>query len=274
MKPFLRIARPLCLCVVLLFAGCDGWGPKMFLAARDREIKDATQALQTAGNDVQRAAAYVQRGKAYSEKARYSRLLKLIPMTEYERLFALAVKDQDQGLALDPGSAEAYFTLGQTYSDRGGLELLEHKDAQIWFDSAAANFKKSIEKDRRNYLAIDRLGLVYMSTTQYDQAIAVFTQEMALDKLGRTRLADAYCNRASVSQQAQKYDAAIADYENSIEIGSNADGCECEPYNPLVGLYTESRQYDKGWKVAAKALKSGKIVAPELLEKLKKDSGR
>ena len=71
-----------------------------------------------------------------------------------------------------------------------------------------------------------------------------------------------------------KNDAAIADYEKSIDTGATADGCSCDPYNPLIALYTESRRYDQGWGIIYKARKSGKWIAPETLDKLKKESGR
>jgi hypothetical protein len=71
------------LCAVVLLAGltvcigCAG-GPAMFLNARDQEINNSTQAIETARDDAHRAKAYSSRGDAYSEKARYSRLSKLI----------------------------------------------------------------------------------------------------------------------------------------------------------------------------------------------------
>ena len=111
-----------------------------------------------ARNDARRAAGYARPGRAYSEKARYSRAFKLIPADEYGRLFSLAVKDHDKAVALDPASAEAYFSRGQTYYDRAALE--ESKDAKPWFDPAAADFKKAVERDGRDYMAWDMLGLV------------------------------------------------------------------------------------------------------------------
>ena len=87
--------------ILILLGGCE-MGPSMFLGARDREISDSTQAVQSARNDVERAKAYSTRGAAYSEKARYSREFKLIPGDEYERLFDLAVKDHDEALRLNP----------------------------------------------------------------------------------------------------------------------------------------------------------------------------
>jgi tetratricopeptide (TPR) repeat protein len=273
MRASLRIATPLCASLVLLLGGCTRIAQSLYLSGYDRDIRNSTRAIETARDDAQRAVGYSQRGSAYSEKARYCRAFKLIPADEYGRLFGLAVKDHDHAIALAPSSAEAYFSRGQTYYNRAALE--DPKDAKPWFDPAAADFKKAVERDGRHYLALDRLGLIHLTTGELDMAIGDFTQEMALNPLGRARLADAYCIRGSSNHKEKKYDAAIADYEKAIEIGVTADGCSCDPYNSLVGLYGgESRQYDKGWEVVHKARKSGRWIAPELLERLKKDSGR
>jgi len=269
----LKTARALCVSVVILLGGCGRMAQYWYLSGYDRDIKNSTRAIETARNDAQRAAGYAQRGRAYSEKARYSRAFKLIPADEYGRLFGLAVKDHDQAVALDPGSAEAYFSRGQTYYDRAALE--EGKAAKPWFDQAAADFEKAVERDDRHYMALDMLGLVHEATGELDKAITDFTQEMALNPLGRARLADAFCTRGSSNYKEKKYDAAIADYEKAVALGANADSCSCDPYNPLVALYDGvSRQYDKGWETVHKAQKSKTWIAPELLEKLKKDSGR
>ena len=107
---------------------------------------------------------------------------------------------------------------------------------------------------------------------ELDEAISAYTQELALNpKLGRLRLADAYCARGGANRG---YDATIVDYEKSIEIGATADGCSCDPYNPLFLLYDKTRRYDQGWEVVHKARSSKKWIEPELLDILKKDSGR
>jgi tetratricopeptide (TPR) repeat protein len=111
-------------------------GPSTFLNGRDSEIKDATQVIETARDDGHRAKAYSSRGTAYSEKARYSRISKLIPNEEYERLFDLAIKDHNQAVTLNPSSAEVYFNRAQAYYDRGALDLVENKDGKSWFDAA------------------------------------------------------------------------------------------------------------------------------------------
>jgi tetratricopeptide (TPR) repeat protein len=252
-----------------------------YLSSYDRDISGSTGAIETARDDAHRAAAYAKRGSAYSEKARYSRAFKLISSDEYERLFRLAIKDQDQAIALDPDGPEPYYARGQTYYDRANLEVVVNgklvgsaADWNVWFDPATADFRKAVEKDRRFYRAWDMLGLIHETTGELDQAISEYSQEMALNPLGRTRLADAYCLRGGSHQKEKTHDAAIADYEKSIDTGATADGCSCDPYNPLFGLYDANRQYDQAWEVVHKAQTSKKWIAPELLDKLKKDSGR
>ena len=281
MKALLPIARPLyasvLLLLVLLLVGC---GPSFYLASYERDISSSTRAIETARDDAQRAAAHTKRGGAYSEKARYSRAFKLISRDEYARLFSLAIKDHDQAIALDPVSAEAYYSRGVAYYDRAVLEVVVNgtlvgKKAtwNLWFDPAIADFRKATQKDARHELAWDRLGLSHETIGELDQAIDAYTQVNALDrKLGRARLADAYCERAGTHQKDK--DAAIADYEKSIDFGARDDGCSCDPYNLLIELYEQDRRYDQVWEVVHKAWKSGKWIAPDLLSILQKESGR
>jgi len=271
------------LCILSLLGGCE-MGPSMFLGARDREIRDSTQAVQSARNDGERAKAYSTRGAAYSEKARYSREFKLIPADEYERLFDLAMKDHNQAVALNPSNAEVYFNRAQTNYDRGTMDLMENKK-EIWlvdpaakssFDAAASDFEKAIEKDPKNSLALDRLGLAYEQAGEEDNAVRAYTQELALDPLGKQRLADAYCFFGFRHQQQKELAAAAAAYQKSTEIGV-ADDKSC-PYNALengVAIYTtETREYDKAWEMVHQAQKVGRRISPEAIDRLKKASGR
>jgi hypothetical protein len=84
-----------------------------------------------------------------------------------------------------------------------------------------------------------------------------------------------YCTLASHYHTQKKYDVAAADYRKSIELGGGADGCACDPYEALVALYTvETRQYDEAWEVVHLAQRSNRRISPEVLERLRKDSGR
>jgi len=263
-----------------LLLGCSG--PSYYLASYERDIDSSTRAIDTARDDAHRADAYSKRGSAYSEKARYSRAFKLISPDEYARLFDLAIKDHDQAIALDPASAEAYFSRGVAYYDRAVLEVVvngtlvgDKATWNLWFDPAIADFRKATEKDSRHSLAWDRLGLSHETIGELDQAINDYTQEMATDpKLGKSRVANAYCLRGTSNQKEKKYDAAVADYEKAIDLGAAADDWSCDPYNPLFGLYAESRRYDQGWEIVHKARTSGKWIMPELLDRLQMESGR
>jgi len=286
MKALLIVHRPLCVSVILLLSlllgGCVRIVQSLYQAGYDRDISSSTRAIETARDDAHRAAAYTKRGSAYSEKARYSRAFKLISAEEYERLFGLALKDHDQAVALDPSSVEAYRWRGQTYYDRAALEVVVDgvsvvKDPaarKAWFAPAVADFKKAIERDSRHSQAWDMLGLSHETTGELDEAVGDYTHELALNpELGRLRLADAYCERGG-ARQKEKHDGAIADYEKSIDTGAGADGCSCDPYNPLFVLYARDRRYDEAWGVVHKARSSKKWIEPELLDILKKDSGR
>ncbi len=253
----------------------------MYLAGYDRDISSSAQAIEAARDDAHRAAAYSKRGSAYSEKARYSRAFKLVSADEYGRLFGLAIQDHDQAIALDPANAQAYFNRGQAYYDRATLETVVDGVAvgtdaarQAWFDPAIADFKKAVERDSRFYMAWDMLGLSHETTGELDDAISDYSHEMALNSLGKSRVANAYCLRGGSDQKEKKYDAAIADYEKAIELGAAADDWSCDPYNPLFGLYDKNRRYDQAWEVVQKARTSKKWIEPELLDVLKKDSGR
>lgn len=224
---------------LLVLVGCVD-----FLSGRDSDIKDATQALETARDDAQRAKAYSSRGTAYSEKARYSRATKLISPDEYERLFNLAIKDHNQAVTLNPTSAEVYFNRAQTYYDRATWDLVENKrSSKTWFDAAALDFEKAIEKEPQNYLAFDRLGLTYEQNGQADKAIQAYTHEMAFDSLGKQRLADVYCNIGLQHQQQKDFAAAAAAYQKSIEFGVADDkSCPVEPSGNLKWIEQQTKK--------------------------------
>lgn len=273
MKALLIIGATLCLAFVLFFFTNAGsrFSQKLYLNSYDGEIKRATKSIENSRGNAERAAAYAQRGRDYGEKARYCRAFKLISIDEYIRLFNLAMADHDKAIELASENSDVYFKRGETHYWRGVVE--DPKDAREWFDRAAADFDKAATLDAKKHMTFDMLGLTYMATDQLDLAIDAFTKEAALVPFGKTRLADAYCSRGSSNMQAKRYNAAIEDYEQSVDLGATADGCSCEPYNSLVALYSEQKQdYDRAWSVVKRAALAKKVIAPDLLMKLKKDS--
>jgi tetratricopeptide (TPR) repeat protein len=146
---------------------------------------------------------------------------------------------------------------------------------RVFWEAAIADFTKALERDSRNVQAIDMRGLVHATLGDDDQAIVDFAREMEVDaRVGQTRLADAYCRRGSSNHRARKTEPAIADYEKAMELGGNSDACECQPENPLVTLYYEKGDYDRGWDVVRRAKAARRSIAPEILEPLRKASGR
>ncbi|HLK67679.1 MAG TPA: hypothetical protein VKU19_29815 [Bryobacteraceae bacterium] len=268
----MRSATLLAPCIVLLLGGCSRMARSYYLSGYDRDIRNSTRDIQGARSDAERAVAYSRRGRAYSEKGRYSRFARVISDEEYARLFELAISDHGTAVKLAPASGEVYFSRGQTYYDRAAFG--DPKDLRPWSTLATADFQAAAERDATNHLAWDMLGMAHLQSGELDEAIRDFTRETELDSFGRVRLADAYCTRAGVRQREHRDDAATEDYEKSLSLGAPADSCDCEPYNPLLYLYDHQTRYDKAWEIVAKAKQANRWIAPELLDQLKKDSGR
>jgi TPR repeat protein len=87
-------------------------------------------------------------------------------------------------VALDPGSADVYFRRGQMYYSRAASDVEDGVDAKLWFRLAAVDFQKAAEKDSRNYMAWDMLGMVHRQSGEMDRAIFDYTEEIALNPLG------------------------------------------------------------------------------------------
>ena len=275
MKATIRSVGYWCVAALVLLGGCEWGGRAYWLAKNEREIKESTQAIEAARNDAQRAQAHAARARAYSEKARYSRTFKLISPEEYGRLFDLAVKDHDQSVALAPGDAQGYLVRGLTFYDRAVLEDRADPKTKALFDAAKADFTSAIDRDARNEQAFDMRALVNTANGDHDQAICDFAEVMKLNpRLGKGRLAEAYCQRGGAFLKEKRYDLAISDYERAIELDAPSDGCDCQPDSPLTWTYYETRQYDKSWEVVHRAQRANRWIMPELIAQLKKASGR
>jgi tetratricopeptide (TPR) repeat protein len=243
----------------------ESWSVSRF----DTQIRHAGQAIAASVNPTQRAAAYADRADAYSEKARYLRLMKLVPNEEYDNLFDLAVEDYKQAIALDPNNADMYYRRGNAYYSRAGLDMIYDQTPSPSLTPAKADFSRAVEMNPKNVMALDMLGLTDGSMGDWTQALADFEQEAALAPNMRFRVSDAYCNRGS-RYPKDKTDLAISDLKQAIQIRSTSDPCECEPYNPLLAIYlNQTREYDKAREVVALAQSSKQWIAPEYLAQLK-----
>jgi tetratricopeptide (TPR) repeat protein len=234
----------------------------------DDEIRRAGQAIAASSNTAQRSAAYADRADAYAEKARYSRIMKLIADEEYNKLFELAVQDYNQAIALEPDNGDMYYRRGNAYYSRAGLDMIYDPTPSASLAPAKADFSRAVEKNPKNAMALDLLGLTDGSMGDWTEAIVDFEQEAALNPRMRFRVSDAYCNRGS-RYPREKHDLAISDLNRAIQIRGTSDPCECEPYNPLLAIYLQTRENDKAREVVSLAQRSGKWIAPENLEQLK-----
>lgn len=240
-----------------------------YVSRYDGEIRRAGQAITDSTSTSQRSAAYADRADAYSEKARYLRLMEHIAGEEYTKVFDLAVQDYNQAIALDPDNAEIYHRRGNAYYSRAGLDMIYAPYQSAFLAPAKADFSRVVEKNSQNVMALDMLGLTDGSMGDWTQAIDDFEREAALNPKMSFRVSDAYCNRGS-HYPREKYDLAVSDLNRAIQSRGSSDPCECEPYTPLLAIYlNQTREYDKAREVAALAERSGQWIAPEYLNQLK-----
>jgi tetratricopeptide (TPR) repeat protein len=257
---------------IVFLGGCtpmirmyESWNVRRY----DSEIRRAAQAIADSRNTAQRSAAYADRADAYSEKAGYLRLMKLIADEEYSKIFDLAIQDYNQAIALDPDNAEMYYRRGDAYYSRAGLDMIYAPYKSIFLAPAKADFSRVVEKNPQNVMALDMLGLTEGSMGDWTQALAHFEQEAALKPSMSFRVSDAYCNRGS-HYPREKHDLAISDLNRAIQSRGTSDACECEPYTPLLAIYlNQTREYDKAREVVALAQRSKQWIAPEYLDQLK-----
>ena len=253
----------------LLLGGCVRMVQTWNVSRSDAEICRAGQAIADSRNTAERSAAYAGRADAYSEKARYMRIMKLIADKEYSKLFDLDVQDYAQAISLNPDNAEFYYRRGKSYYFRASLDMI-YAPTSVFLAPAKNDFTVAVEKDPKNAMAFDMLGLTDGSMGDWTQAIADFERETTLEPKNRFRVSDACCHRGIALMGGKKYDLAASDLNRAIQIRGTSDPCECEPYNPLLAIYlNQTREIDKAREVNALAQRSGKWIAPENLEQLK-----
>jgi tetratricopeptide (TPR) repeat protein len=270
--------------LTLLLVGCAGgfiifalsvdW-PAWHLGGYQQQIDDSARIIAAAKTDAARAAGHVQRGRAYAEIVRYRHVMKLVGATDYMHLYDSAMKDLDAAIQLDPNNVEAFNARGLTYFERNWTVIenkFEPEDvAKIWLARAKADFTVTINRDARNAVALDYRGIVNEKQGDYVGAIDDYTRLTEIDpKLGKIRLADLYCRRGTTWLGEKQYDKAVADLEQSIALDANADGCDCDPYSPLLWTYLDGfGDFEKSWALVHKAQSNRHWLMPELVEKLK-----
>lgn len=283
------IFRRALIALALLLVACIGgfailivsvdW-PAWHVGGYQRQVDDGARVIAAATTDAARAAGHIQRGRGYAEIARYRHVFKSVGAAEYAGLYEKAMLDLDAAVRLDPENAAAFNARGLTYFERSwaagenGLET--EAAAKPWLARAKADFTAVIDRDARNATALDYRGMTNENLGDYIAAIDDYTRVAALDAtLGTLRLADVYCRRGGTWIAQKQYDKAVADLEQSISLGANRDGCDCDPYLPLLWTYVEGLgDFDKSWTLVHRAESNRHWLMPELLEKLKAASRR
>ncbi len=263
-------------CAVVLASACTRVAQSHWLEEYEGRASAATRALEAAGDDTARAHALSDRGRAYSERARYSRTMKLVDAPEYERLYGVALADHDRAVALAPADARSHLARGLTQFDRAMLEDGAAPVRASLLEAAAAECSRALEADPANVDALDTRGLVHGARREYDDAIKDFGEVARRDpKHGASRLVSAYCGRARAALEARNGAAAIADFEKAATYAADAaQDCDCQPETSLVALYTEAGDYARAWDAVSRAGRAHHAVDPEALAALQKASGR
>ncbi|MCK9614058.1 MAG: tetratricopeptide repeat protein [Candidatus Omnitrophica bacterium] len=109
-------------------------------------------------------------------------------------------------------------------------------------------------------------GVTLIKGKNYDEAIAKFTKAIEMDP----GLYVAYNGRGAAYCEKGNFNLAIVDLNKAIEINPNY----APPYNNRAAIYLSKKEYDKAWIDVHKAESLSYKINPELLEKLKKESGR
>jgi tetratricopeptide (TPR) repeat protein len=234
-RALIALALLLVACIgglIILLVGVD-W-PAWHVRGYQRQADDGAGVIAAATNDTARAAGHIQRGRSYAEIARYRHVFKSVGAAEYAGLYEKAMRDLDAAVQLDPENVEAFNARGLTYFERSwaaGQNGLEPEPAtRIWLARAKADFTVVIDRDARNATALDYRGMTNENLGDYIAAIDDYTHVAALDAtLGALRLADVYCRRGGTWVAQKAYDKAVADLEQSISLGANRDGCDCDP---------------------------------------------
>jgi tetratricopeptide (TPR) repeat protein len=165
-------------------------------ATDDQTIQGCT-ALIKSGNDkgAKLSAEYDNRAFAYNDKG----------------LNDLAIADENQALALNPGNSNAFMNRGLGYYGKG------------LYDQAIADYNRSIAlkpnaeaayNNSGNAFAYNDRGLAYERKGELDKALADYAQAIAL----APRFTSPYDNRAVIYEKTGAHAKAIADYRMALSI--------------------------------------------------------
>ncbi|MDD5561148.1 MAG: tetratricopeptide repeat protein [Candidatus Omnitrophica bacterium] len=266
-------------------------------------VSDYNKAIEINPKD---AEAYSSRGIAYYKKgdfeeaiSDYSRAIAINPAYSkaycnrgnayYDKgSFEQAISDYNKAIEINPKDSEVYRSRGVAYHVRGNLEQavsdynkaieINPKDARAYNSRGIAYYKKgdlvqaisdysnAIEINPKDAEAYNSRGIAYHVRGKLEQAIFDFSRAIAINP----EYSKAYCNRGGVHYDKGYLEEAISDYNKAIEINPEYSKAYCS----RGAAYFLKKDYDKSWKDVHKAEELGYKIPINLINDLKKASGK
>jgi len=151
-----------------------------------------------------------------------------------------AIADHTAAIRRDPKNANAYYSRGNAYSEKGDT------------DRAIADYTETIQLNPTHPNAYYNRGNGYSNKGDTDRAIADYTAAIRLNP----RNANAYYNRGNAYSNDARTDRAIADYTEAIRLDpgyvnayfnrGNAHGSK-DDTGPAIADYTETIRLDPAY---------------------------
>ena len=267
----------------------------------DEAIADLAAAVEL---DPEYADAYAKRAHAYMVKS-FSRGVH-DPDT-----VAMAMKDYDKAIELQPKSAVGYYNRGMACLQIGTnhLKKIETDKAIPNIDKVIADMTRAIELDPEYAEAYTRRADAYVAKSSAKGRQDKELLDLGLKDYGKVielhpNSAQAYYNRGTVLYEGPDTEAAIADLTKAIDLDPNY----AQAYNDRACAYGKAKQFDmaikdfdkaieidpgmgkaymgralahffsgdseKGDADAKEAAKRGHILPPFVLEDLRKDAAK
>ncbi|MCX5699489.1 MAG: tetratricopeptide repeat protein [Candidatus Omnitrophica bacterium] len=198
-------------------------------------IFDFTRAIEINPNN---AESYNNRGFVYANQGS----------------FIQAISDFAKAIKINPNFVEAYQNRGLAYVQQDNLP------------QAISDYTKAIEIDPSYVIAYNTRGLAYSKQGNFTQAISDYTKAIAI----KPNYIDVYFNRGIIFLEQGNLPHAISDLTKVVEINPN----DARAYRNRALAYYAEKEYDLAWADVHKAEELGLAVNPEILNTLKKASGR
>jgi tetratricopeptide (TPR) repeat protein len=117
-----------------------------------------------------------------------------------------AVKSLKEAITLDASNSTALCLLGGIYNEKNMQECVSF-------------YEKSIQANKKCYLAYRGLGNYYLKAKQYDKADSYYTSAIQINE---TRFGPIYKNRGIAKMSQNKNKEAKQDFENYLKYSPNA----------------------------------------------------